>query len=78
MTIAALGLSGYLLVDKFFLTPGYLTTERGAIIVELWDQLEKTQDEPNLGPGFYINFTQEVYFDHNHIEVSLLILNLNY
>ena len=35
-------------------------------------KLEKTLDEPNLGPGFYINFTQEVYFDHNHIEVSLI------
>ena len=38
MTIAALGLSGYLLVDKFFLTPVDLTTERGATIVGLWDQ----------------------------------------
>jgi len=71
MTIAALGLSGYLLVDKFFISPGNLITNRGATLVGLWDQLEKTPDGSVSGSGWYVNFTQEVHLDTSHVEVSL-------
>lgn len=73
IALAALGFSGYLVVDKFFLTPEpEELTGDGLILVGLWNDLEENLDYApwDSGTNWLAEFPDNLYNDSNHISVS--------
>lgn len=70
ITLAALGFSGYLAVDKFFLTPE--STDDGLILVGLWKDLDENTDYYPYDSEVYwlVEFPNNLYNDSNHISVN--------
>lgn len=73
IALAALGFSGYLTVDKFFLTPKPENlTDDSLILVGLWNGLEENVEYApwNSGASWLVEFPDNLYNDSNHISVS--------
>jgi len=70
IAIGALGFSGYLAFDKFFLTPE--PTDEGLILVGLWNNLVKNTDFApwNNDANWLAEFPDNLYNDSNHISVN--------
>ena len=70
IALAALGVSGYLVVDKFFLTPE--PTDECLVLVGLWNGLEKNTDYApwNTDESWLVKFPDNLYNDSNHISVN--------
>jgi len=73
ITIAALGLSGYMFVKNEILsTPGATSPDSGLTLVGLWDDLAKNKDYPpyDSDDTWRIEFDNNQYNDSNYISVS--------
>lgn len=70
IALAALGFSGYLAFDKFFLTPE--PTDDGLILIGLWNDLERNTDfyPWNESDSWLVEFPNNLYNDSNHISVN--------
>ncbi|MBD3197561.1 MAG: hypothetical protein GF317_21080 [Candidatus Lokiarchaeota archaeon] len=71
IAITSLGVSGYLLLDKFYLSPqdGF-ENDNGSILVGLWENIKKTPDQLNPGINRYFNLTMQEFLDAALIEVA--------
>jgi len=73
ITIAALGLSGYMFVkNEIFAAPGTTTQDSGLILVELWDDLAKNKEYATFttDSSWLIEFDNNQFNNSNYIEVS--------
>ena len=73
ITIAALGLSGYMFVkNEIFAVPGTPASDSGLILVGLWDDLAKNKDYApyNTDTSWRLEFYNNQYNDSDYISVS--------
>jgi len=73
ITIAALGLSGYVFYkNEIFAAPGAPSSDRGLILVGLWDDLVKNKEFApyTTDATWRIEFDNNQYNDSNYISVS--------